>query len=366
MKSLLKAWAVIVCFGTAAPLAWSQDEITYHDRATKKEAKATGAIQSESPSQLVIKAATAGAVKTIPVLDVSDVVYNVPQLLRPEYRGAISAEGRAEKTLKEADRKKELASALARYQELLPKVTDERPKTHVEFKIAKLLAWQADDDPSGLEPALDKLIGFKKTHPNSWQISRCTDLLAQLQIRKKDYESAQKAYEDLAGTPDISPETRQQCELKIAQVMVKAKKYEAAEKRLHDLAKTVAADSPQGARLQLSLAEAEAASGKAGPAAQRLEALIDQLTDPDLKASAYNTLGDCHRLANKPKDALWDYLWVDVMYFQNKEEHAKALYYLAKLFKELKDDKRAQQYRAKLESREFAGQEYQKSIGGEK
>jgi predicted negative regulator of RcsB-dependent stress response len=364
MKTFRKACALVLLFGAAAP-AWAQDEITYYDRATKKDAKISGAIQSESPSQIVVKPAV-GAAKTIPVPDLGDIFYNVPQLIRQEYRGAFNAEGRAEKALKEADRRKELASALQRYQELLPKVTEERPKTHVEFKIAKLLAWQAEDDPAGLDAAIDKLKQFKKEHPNSWEISRAADLLAQLLVRKKDYEGAQKAYEDLAATPNLSPETRQQCELKVAQVLVKAKKYDVAEKRLQELAKTVPADSPPGIRLQLSLAEAEAASGKAEPAAKRLEAIIDKVSDVDLKASAYNTLGDCHRLANRPKDALWDYLWVDVMYYQNKEEHAKALYYLTKLFKELKDEKRAQQYRAKLESKDFAGQEYQKQIINEK
>ena len=80
----------------------------------------------------------------------------------------------------------------------------------------------------------------------------------------------------------------------------------------------------------------------------------------------YNTLGFCHAQAKRSKDAVWDYLWVDVIYDQNRQEHARALYHLAKLFAERKDDKKAQQFKVKLLDKQFAGIEYQKMITSEK
>jgi hypothetical protein len=151
--------------------------------------------------------------------------------------------------------------------------------------------------------------------------------------------------------------------LKIAEVLVANKKFAVAEKKLQDLVKTVPADSPQAVRVQVSLAECEAASNKAEQGAQRIEGILPKIDDVELKALAYNTLGDCHRQANRTKDALWDYLWVDVVYHQNRQEHAKALYYLAQLFKERKEDNRAKQYREKLtKDKQFAGQEYQQRM----
>jgi len=63
---------------------------------------------------------------------------------------------------------------------------------------------------------------------------------------------------------------------------------------------------------------------------------------------AYNSLGDCYRLNGRPKEALWPYLWVDVIYHQDKQEHAKAIAQLAKLFDEQGDKARAKLYKDKL------------------
>jgi hypothetical protein len=67
-----------------------------------------------------------------------------------------------------------------------------------------------------------------------------------------------------------------------------------------------------------------------------------------LKALAYNALGDCYRLNNRPREALWPYLWVDVIYHQDRQEHLKAMADLAKLFAEQGDTARAKEYRDKL------------------
>jgi hypothetical protein len=55
-----------------------------------------------------------------------------------------------------------------------------------------------------------------------------------------------------------------------------------------------------------------------------------------------------------------------VIYHQNRQEHARALYHIAKLFQDLKDEKRAKEYRAKLEAPKFAGLEYQKMLVNDK
>jgi predicted negative regulator of RcsB-dependent stress response len=345
--------------------ARGQDVITYYNRATKKKDTVSGVIKTETPGQIVTKS-SAGPEKTIPAIDVLDVEYNVQALVKPEYRNAIAAERRADEAAKEDVRKKELASALTRYQELAPKTADAKAKCHMEYKIARLLARQAEDNSAVTEPAIDKLVQFQKAHRDSWQISFSSDLLARLQMEKKDWAGAEKTYADLVATPNISDDIRQDANLKIAQVMVRAKKYNDAMAKLEGLAKSVPADSPAGIRLQISLAECETASGKTDEAAKKLESILARVEDPDLKAVAYNTLGDCQYQAKRLKEALFNYLWVDVIYSQNRQEHARALFHLAKVFKELKDDKRAQQYKEKLEGKDFAGLEYQKLIANEK
>jgi tetratricopeptide (TPR) repeat protein len=234
--------------------------------------------------------------------------------------------------------------------------------------MAKLLARQAEDDPGVTDAASAALTKFKTEHKDAWQLFLCNELLAKLQMDKKDYAGAQRTYEDLAKTPGISDDAKQEANIKIAQVLVQAKKYAEAEQRLVELVKTVKPDSPQGVRLQLALAESQAAADpeKALAAAKQLENVLEKIPDADLKASAYNTLGDCYQKADRKKDALWDYLWVDVVYFQNRHEHARALYHLRKLFKDLKDEKRAKEFEDKLKGSQFAGLEYQKMLLNEK
>jgi tetratricopeptide (TPR) repeat protein len=366
MKRLLTPLLLSGLVGLAAgPAARADDEVRYYDRATKKEVTATGTIQAEKPSSITLKGRT--ATKEIPALDVLDVVYQVPALIRLDYKSAHNSESAAFTVTNTDDRKKALDSALKKYKDLLPKVTEEKSKRHFEFTIGRLLARQAEDDPSLQDPAMEKLVDFKKKNAGGWQLSACCRLLARLQLEKKDYDAAEKTYQELAGTPDLSREIRQECDLSIAQVLVAAKKYPDAEKKLQDLAKAVPADDPQASRVQAALAECLAATGKIDQAVPMLEGIIRQATDPDLKALAYNTLGDCYQLAKKPEDALWAYLWVDVLYHQNKKEHAKALYHLYKLFKERQDDPKAKQCREKLEKdKQFAGLEYQRLLEAEK
>ena len=70
------------------------------------------------------------------------------------------------------------------------------------------------------------------------------------------------------------------------------------------------------------------------------------------KATAHNLIGDCLRLDPKRnKDALFNYLWVDVVYNHDPVENAKAQRNLVELFREMKDETRAKIYQDKLRGR---------------
>ena len=56
--------------------------------------------------------------------------------------------------------------------------------------------------------------------------------------------------------------------------------------------------------------------------------MIKGADDDKLKALAYNTLGDYYQQAKQPDEAFWNYLRVDVLFNQDREEHARALYNL--------------------------------------
>jgi tetratricopeptide (TPR) repeat protein len=351
MKRIVPAIICCCALGLGrAPAVRAQSDVTFYDRTTKKEMRATGDIQSEAPNKIVIKPNT-GAAREIAAADIVDVVYEVPPRSKLDYTAARGDERKID-TVKEEERKKTIDEAVRSYQKLLRDLTGEKARPaarHLEYKIARLLGRAAEDQDDQVDPAIEALQKFRKEHPDSWQISSCARLLARLLLdKKKDFEGARKVYADLAATPSLARETKQECDLLMARCLIRGKKVAEAAKLLQDVLKTVPSDDSQATRVRVYLAECLGNSGKLDDAVKQLEELIAKTPDNDLKALAYNTLGDCYRENNRPKDALWAYLFVDVVYHQDKREHARAVEQLARLFAELGDKERAEQYRERM------------------
>ena len=137
-------------------------------------------------------------------------------------------------------------------------------------------------------------------------------------------------------------------ELGLARVSFMHKKFADAQKKLQGLMRGFSTDGPQTIRVKIYLAKCQGGSGKLQEAVTELEALIAGTSDKDLLSLAYNALGDCYRSNGRNKEALWPYLWVDVIYHHDRDEHRKAMEQLARLFEELGDRTRARQYRERL------------------
>ena len=91
------------------------------------------------------------------------------------------------------------------------------------------------------------------------------------------------------------------------------------------------ASSPKGSERQRAAMLAKAESLAAMKKFKEAETLVREVIqgspaeDAASQAPAYNTLGDCLRAANRPKDALIAYLHTDLLYSKDKEEHPRAL-----------------------------------------
>jgi tetratricopeptide (TPR) repeat protein len=154
-----------------------------------------------------------------------------------------------------------------------------------------------------------------------------------------------------------------------ARVSLQAGKPKEALPRLEALVTRhkLAENQPQALRARLAQAECLLATGDLPGAKGRLEKVVNLTADRDLKAAAYNTLGVCHLQGNQLKDALWAFLWVEVEYNQNKEEHARALYYLVQVFSRLDRPTRAEAcLQALLGDPLLADTVYQKKAAAEK
>jgi hypothetical protein len=243
------------------------------------------------------------------------------------------------------------------------------PNAHryLQWKIAEVMALQSKDDPSKLDAALAALAAYKTEFASGWEIVPCLKLLAQMLEDKGDAEGASKVYTDLAAVPDLPKEMKQESEILGVRLLLRVSKFAPAEARLKAIQAGLAKDDPQRAFVDVFLVQSQMAQGNTAQAEPQLQAVLRGATEPGVRGLAHNLLGDFYRLRNQPEQAFWHYLRVDVLYNQDKEEQAKALFYLAKLFDKVKNDPiRAEECLTRLRSPAFAGTSYQRQAGEEK
>jgi len=367
-KRLLQVLAIATVVSLSCKPAWAQDEIRFLSNK-KQEERLQVTIKEESPAGIVYKLSS-GRTEKLAASDIIDITYQVPQAFRLDYRGLGGKEREAEQPgIKPDKRLKLLQEAQKQYQELVPKLGDNKlAQRHAQFKSAVLLARLAEDDPTQGEAAAEALTKFKADHSDGWQLLACAKQLAMLKEHMGDTAAVKKLYEELAAKPELDKETRQEFGLLEARMLLRTNQTAAAKTKLQQLAKDLSAQDPRSVRLQVYLAACDASSGVSKETDKQLTAIIAGGSENDVKALACNTLADAQLKDGKPGEAFWLYLYVDVLYPQDREEHAKALYHLSKLFEQVKKDAaRAQQCLERLASdKEFTGLELQKRAQKEK
>jgi tetratricopeptide (TPR) repeat protein len=100
-------------------------------------------------------------------------------------------------------------------------------------------------------------------------------------------------------------------------------------------------------------AACQAEMGQAADAIASIEKVIQEndSQDTELFGQAYNALGACHRHMKQTQAALEAYLHVDLLFYQDEDDHAEALYYLSELWDQVKKPERAMAARSLLKSR---------------
>ena len=362
-RALLGIFSVFVIIGLTA----HADEITV--RGQEKVTK--GTIKTEDAKSVVVSVVDGKkkADETIASADIVDISYESISPISLTVKGSpFRAAKDAEKDVDSEDavkRKAALATAVAGYTETLKTIKRESPgqklaARHVEFKVAFLMAAQANDQVSS-DRAVKKLQEFKTNNPSSWQINQVMPLIAQLQADAKDYKDAEKTYQEMAEMEALSADIRRDAELKIVGLAMQAGNIELANKRLDALEKKAAASPALASRVKMARAEVLVGQKEFDKAIPLLQEVVKTNKDEKTKALAHNTLGECLFKAGKHQEALWEFLWVDAVFNQDKNQHAKALYYLWKTFEQLNDAPRAQECREMLiEGPQFRGTEFQR------
>lgn len=283
-----------------------------------------GQIQTESPTEIVVR------------LGQNTLTVPADQVVAVRYDGQPASMALAES--------REAGGQLAEAADLYRKAAGEvaaKPlvKQAAQFKQADLTASLALADPARNAEAVALLDAFLKAVPAGRQTASALETLARLQLQKGDYTRVDRTIADLAKLPRGA----ERAGLLKARVAARRGDHAAAVDRLDRLVKSAPEGSPIQREARLAHAESLAALKKTSEAEAEILGVIKALPAEDVAAQsvAYNTLGDCLRLAGRPKDALLAYLHTDVLYAKDKEQHPRALAQISHLWRELKRDDRA-------------------------
>jgi tetratricopeptide (TPR) repeat protein len=216
------------------------------------------------------------------------------------------------------------------------------------FREAEVLTDLAAIEPERIKEAKDKLAKFAREYPNSRHTLSARICQARIQLASGDFAAAQTAIAELARLPKGA----ERASVLRTKLLAKQNKHKEAIAELDKLIEASPKGSERLRAAQLAKAESLAALKDFAKAEALLRDVIQATPPEDAagQAPAYNTLGDCLRAANRPKDALLAYLHTDLLYSKDKEEHPRALHQIVRLFRQLKQDGRADEFAQRLKT----------------
>jgi tetratricopeptide (TPR) repeat protein len=319
----------------AAIGSWAiADEVVLTPGSTLKQAisgRVRGQVQSESPNEVQV------------TLGVNTTAVPTDQIVSIRYDGQPA-------TLQLAETR-ESAGQLAEAAELYKKAAGEAAgKPFVLqaalYREAAALTELALIEPQRTKDAKDRLLRFIRTYPSSRHIIAAREDLARLQVSTGDLKAAEATIAELAKLPKAA----QRAAVLRAKLLARQGSHAEAISELDRLISTLPDRSAEQREARLAKAESLVGMKKFKEA----EALVRQVIqaapaeDVPAQAAAYNTLGDCLRAADRTKDALLAYLHTDLLYGKDKEQHPRALRQIERLFRQLKQDGRADEYAQRL------------------
>lgn len=367
----MKRMALIIGLLSWLSLTWTtgvrgQDKVLYFDHKTQKETDVRGAIEDESPAGISFK--EKGSKFLIPATDIRHVVYRLGTVTEIDYIRPFNHEKSALAQKVPAERRTRLLEALSDYEKLANRMRDNtNASRYLQYRKALVQVLLAREDATKRDDAIDALSRFRTENSTGWEIVPCLKQLAQLQEAKGDWTGAQNTYEDLRSLPGLSKELVLESNILMSSLLMRGKQYTKAEQALQTVRATLPDTDPQKPMIVVYLCQAQLKQNKTQDIEKQLTYAIRSSSEPATLAVAYNTLGDYFRMKNQDEDAFWQYLRVDVLYPGDREEHAKALYWLSKLFESVKKDKgKAQDCIEKLKSKDYEGTEYAHLLAAEK
>ena len=336
----LVALATLICVVSAQTVILGQDKVERRDKKTGSVV-VSGKILDENVAGIRVKAAGFGKEETVPSNEVLKVTYaDLPAKASLDL-GKLAA----------AEQARDYPTLLKGYEgvQALPelKSTPAPVRRYIDFRVATFRAYAADAE-ADLKAAARGLAEFVAAHPESWEYPHAARQLGRLQADTGDYAGATKTFEALEKAPNVPAEFKNEATAALIDIAFQSEQYAVGKTRIEAVAKNPAAPAALKARTDMYQLGLEGAAGDLTATVKKIEDAIAKATDPLLKALGYNVLGDVYQAKGKPRDAMWSYLWVDVVYNQDRGEHLKAMTRLIKVFNKAGDAEKEQLYKEKL------------------
>jgi tetratricopeptide (TPR) repeat protein len=216
-------------------------------------------------------------------------------------------------------------------------------KVYVEVKVA-----MASGSVVEMKKAKDALAGYLKTSLNSWHYYEAVELLGDvcLAVAAVEVENAKPGWYQLAIDQSFTrlrqapwPETQIRAWMSQAKVLHLNKNVDGALSAYDEALKLTDAKNADAQMASLALAakvgKAEVLGDKTPAEGIKLiQEIIGKADEEDSRVQGVSALAiaRCYEKAGNPKEALLNYLKVDVLYFQQPKLHEEALYNLYRLW----------------------------------
>ena len=334
--------AVLDTAGLGQPQT-NPDKIYYRDKKDGSTRSVEGELKAGPAGYQV----TSG--KTVLALSPADIVRVVPGDLPALDRTSVLSQAALEE-------KKDWGKARDGYIEMkkTAKASSEKTNRFLEFKIAHTSARAADDakDVEGWQPRAEEAVklleSFLVGTTAGWEVWPAARAAAGLQVELGRFDALASMWAKFAKSKDAPADLRAEAGLLEIDARLRAKQFEEVKSRADELLKT----APEGTlkrRLMLYQLAASKATTTPAEGVTLVEAEIAKTQDAAIRATGYSVIGELYLAGDKPsaRDAMWAFLWVEVVYNQDKDEVLTALVRLAAVFAQQGDEERAKSYREK-------------------
>ena len=337
----LFAIGIVALIATAQPNAGLPDKVFAFDKKTGKVVSVEGTFK-ESPSGIVVSVGGKEKARFTSAEIVKIELGDLPGLNADDKGNLFNLEN--EKDFEKASRGYGILAKKSQ--------PNERLNRTMEFRelMALVKATEAKDE-SGFKssvPAIaDRLATFARANGKSWEVWPATMSAARLLAGLGQHDKAAGLLASLANTPDLGAELKVEAKLAEVDCLLRSANPAAGRNAVESLSKEKDVPTAGSARERLSLYDlwAKAPTPRTDESMAKLQASIDAAKSPIARAIGFNIRGELYLAGGSPRDAMWEFLNVEVVYNQDKDEVTKAMRRLVEVFEAVGDKDRADQYR---------------------